>query len=441
MFLKKNKEDKRSIDLLTDELSKLEENKNKLNLNQYSNRTKPECSQIITRSPQKKTKLHGQSFLDQNTIAYPFKKDNIIEKHKIIESFENSIDNKIDNSEQIKLTSIYHDNLLNKCLTSVLSSISSIKIKQEFSFAFDTKNGYDVDKNINKINQDRLITLSNILKIHKFNCFAVLDGHGQNGHFIAELAAQYISNYFNDSLKYYISRNDFTKGKLTSLKGMINESEIYSKFINKNYAMIKTCIKETQTKIDESEYEIDFSGCTCCCLIQIDNHLICINIGDSRAIVIKSGKEITQLSNDHKPHMFKERRRIEESGGEVKKLNNNLGPDRVWVKDKHYPGIAMSRSLGDKFAKTIGVSCDPDIIEYALDENIDHYVIIASDGLWDHISNEEAEKIVTPCYMNNDSKLAVQLLIEASSVKCIKNKENIDDISIIVVFFPKQSWS
>lgn len=364
---------------------------------------------------------------------------------KVIEQFDTSFGNDTDTKDidMIYLATLYSEinhNHRHKCLTPIISlSTSSNKTnitKREFSFASESKNGLDIHTKIKKTNQDRLITLSHILKLNQFNCFGVLDGHGQNGHFIAELASQYISNYFIDSLKYYISRNEFNKGKISSLKGILNESEIYSRLSNKNYSMIKTCIKETQTKINESEYEIDFSGCTCCCVLQAGHHLICVNIGDSRAILIKSSKEIIQLSNDHKPSAAHERRRIEEFGGEVKRMSNNAGPERVWVKNQKYPGIAMSRSLGDKIAKAIGVSYEPDILDYTLDDNKDQYVVIASDGLWDYVSNEQVEKIVSPCYMNNDSKLAVKLLIEASSAAHIKSNTNIDDISIIVGFFP-----
>ncbi len=35
------------------------------------------------------------------------------------------------------------------------------------------------------------------------------------------------------------------------------------------------------------------------------------------------------------------------------------GPFRVWVKTQNYPGLAMSRSIGDLCAGKIGVTCDP----------------------------------------------------------------------------------
>lgn len=58
-----------------------------------------------------------------------------------------------------------------------------------------------------------------------------------------------------------------------------------------------------------------------------------------------------ELSKDHKPDQEVERTRIELAGGHVDSYHSangaQLGPYRVWVKGAAYPGLAMSRSLGD----------------------------------------------------------------------------------------------
>jgi serine/threonine protein phosphatase PrpC len=58
------------------------------------------------------------------------------------------------------------------------------------------------------------------------------------------------------------------------------------------------------------------------------------------------------------------------------------------------PGLAMSRSLGDSVAATVGVIPDPDIQEHRLTPD-DKFLIIASDGIWELISNEKAVSIVS----------------------------------------------
>ena len=48
------------------------------------------------------------------------------------------------------------------------------------------------------------------------------------------------------------------------------------------------------------------------------------------------------------------------------------GPFRVWMKGCDYPGIAMSRSIGDKIAHNIGVINEPEIMEFTSDELKNH---------------------------------------------------------------------
>jgi serine/threonine protein phosphatase PrpC len=71
-----------------------------------------------------------------------------------------------------------------------------------------------------------------------------------------------------------------------------------------------------------------------------------------------------QLTRDHKPELEDEYERIINSGGAVEQFMDNgkgLGPNRVWVKNEIFPGLAMSRSIGDYIASTVGVTCVPGI--------------------------------------------------------------------------------
>lgn len=77
--------------------------------------------------------------------------------------------------------------------------------------------------------------------------------------------------------------------------------------------------------------------------------------------------EAIQLSKDHKPNDKEERARIEKCGGKVEKCIEKgikIGPYRVWKKGESYPGLAMSRSIGDLVASKIGVICIPGIRKY-----------------------------------------------------------------------------
>lgn len=47
-------------------------------------------------------------------------------------------------------------------------------------------------------------------------------------------------------------------------------------------------------------------------------------------------------------------------------MGQNLGPMRVWLMDQDAPGLAMSRSLGDYIAHSVGVATDPEVMRFEL---------------------------------------------------------------------------
>lgn len=83
-------------------------------------------------------------------------------------------------------------------------------------------------------------------------------------------------------------------------------------------------------------------------------------------------------------------------------LNNDepIGPLRVWLKDQQYPGLAMSRSLGDQVAHSVGVISIPEIQQFILEEE-DKFLVIASDGVFEFLSNEDIANIIMPYYKAN----------------------------------------
>ena len=108
---------------------------------------------------------------------------------------------------------------------------------------------------------------------------------------------------------------------------------------------------------------------------------------------------------------------------------------RVWVKGEDYPGIAVSRSIGDEVASTVGVDSTPEIIEKSL-EGDEKFIVVASDGIWEFLSNERVKDIVTPFYVNNDPSGACEKLIEEASKLWENDGSARDDITCILYFFP-----
>ncbi len=296
-----------------------------------------------------------------------------------------------------------------------------------------------IEKNnyIQKINQDKILVLKNILKINNFSIFSVFDGHGPDGHLISKLCSEIIEKTFTNSTNFYIPRNSNFE-HLKSLKNYLNSTDIYTKLKENNYFFIKNLIKNIQNSIETSDNDFLFSGSTLCQLILFENKLISINIGDSKAILIKNEKETINLTTEHKPNLFSEKIRIEQNGGEIKRLNAQT-PFRVYVKNQNYPGIAMSRSLGDKISKKIGVCFEPEIKEFEIENS--KGIVLASDGVWEFVDNEIVCEIFFECYyLKNGEKMFVEKLYEFSKEQFLKREISVDDISIVVVFFGKNCF-
>jgi len=102
--------------------------------------------------------------------------------------------------------------------------------------------------------------------------------------------------------------------------------------------------------------------------------------------------------------------------------------------DEDKPGLAMTRSLGDIIAKKIGVISEPDIFEYEIKQN-DKFIVIASDGIWEYLTNEEVVNIISSYYINGDVESATEELIKNAKSKWEElRKDTIDDITVIVIF-------
>jgi serine/threonine protein phosphatase PrpC len=310
------------------------------------------------------------------------------------------------------------------------NAVHKTNIKGLLKYAYKTQTGQKENK-IQKINQDYILIKTNINNILDFNMFAVLDGHGENGH----LASSYVGEFIYRKIIECQQPNN----KLT------NQKDMYNKLKNNNYEIIKNAFISAETDLKTKNINYNDSGTTCCLVIQIGNNIICANTGDSRSILIKSIKNKTSntyykhiaLSNDHKPINDKERKRIELSGGKVEQSIRNgkiCGTYRVWAKNGNYPGLAVSRTIGDLNASCLGVIPEPEVKEYIIDDNC-KYIIIASDGLWDVIDNKTVVEITKEYYEEGDPDKLCEELVNEATIIWEQQEGNIDDISVIAAFF------
>ena len=282
-----------------------------------------------------------------------------------------------------------------------------------------------------KINQDSYIVLTNINGIKDFNIFGVLDGHGGEG----QLVSQFVSKYLQAEFQTH------------SLIGNLKTSDaIYTRLCHKDFDIIKDIFIYADQALRDQDIDSKNSGTTCVLVIQIGEHIICANVGDSRAVLVFDEKndsnldyiKLFPLSVDNKPERPEERERIMKMGGTVEKIlnkyGNGVGPYRVWVKNKDFPGLAMSRSIGDFIGKGVGVIPDPEIIECNL-SIYSKYIVICSDGVWEFLNNEDVMKLGKKYYLENNPRGFCEELIDTSITHWRKEDVVIDDITVVTVFF------
>ena len=148
--------------------------------------------------------------------------------------------------------------------------------------------------------------------------------------------------------------------------------------------------------------------------------------------------DIIPLSLDYKPELPEETNRIIKAGGEVEQLKDEygegLGPYRVWAKGKDYPGLAMSRSIGDLKGKSIGVIPDPGILEYNLNSST-KFIVAGSDGIWEFLDNQTVINLGKKFYLENKASDYCHELVSKAFNEWKKNEKIVDDITAVIVFF------
>eukprot|EP01038_Epipyxis_sp_PR26KG_P011038 gene11038-14822_t len=263
-----------------------------------------------------------------------------------------------------------------------------------------------------KINQDRGCIAYPYNSKKNEALFVVLDGHGEQGDKVSEFVMRQI---------------------VVSLEKDPKLNTDPAAALKNTFVMTNTALMVTQIKYMTS-------GCTCVAVYVKENKLYVSNVGDSRAVMAyKNEKGVTtarDLSRDHKPDDPEEQARIEKWGGYVCPAPEPGLSARVYLDpDFTMIGLAMSRSLGDHAVKAIGVIPEPEITIFDLNQS-DKYMIMASDGVWEFISSQEAVDIVDR-NIDHGVEKACQVLIERAAQRWQEEEGDYrDDITAIIVKFP-----
>lgn len=247
--------------------------------------------------------------------------------------------------------------------------------------------------------------------------FAVFDGHG--GPEAADFAAHHMADIMYKHVK--AAGDDVETGLIKGFKQ--TERDVL--------------INSLQTGASD--------GCTACTVSIIGNTLWVANAGDSRCVLARDGKAVA-LSTDHRPDVTSERHRIEANGGQIEQRGVTrpslccfsskelkVGSHRLWP-----GGFSVSRALGNinyklpcrgRVSSSKILVADPEIIEHRIAPD-DQFVIVASDGFWDAVDNEEAVKMV----LKHQKSLDVKQIAEKMVAKSYRNGSN-DNITVLIAFF------
>lgn len=229
--------------------------------------------------------------------------------------------------------------------------------------------------------------------------FGIFDGHG--GSKAAEFAATRLGKNILDC---------------------VGQGETETETQTESEKLIEEKIREGYLATDEEFLRSEnAAGGTCCATALIQQgKLIVSNVGDCRAVISRGGVA-EALTIDHTPVREDEKIRIEAQGGYVDCCSG------VW---RIQGSLAVSRAMGNQHLKQ-WVTAEPDTKIIDIQPDCE-FLILASDGLWDKASNQEAIDIVRPFVSAPTDKAhiarACKKLVELST-----SRGSSDDTSVMII--------
>ncbi|KAI3871759.1 hypothetical protein MKX03_011183 [Papaver bracteatum] len=276
----------------------------------------------------------------------------------------------------------------------------------------------------------------------RFHFFGVYDGHGCSH--VATSCKQRLHQVVKEEIENGCKEESDLKWESImerSFSRVDREVTEWSSNSNTSSLLLNaSCRCELQTP------KCDAVGSTAVVSVVTPDQIIVSNCGDSRAVLCRGGKAVP-LSVDHKPDRPDELVRIQEAGGRVIYWD---GPRVLGV-------LAMSRAIGDNYLKPYVIS-EPEITITSRTAE-DDCMILASDGLWDVVSNETACNIARMCLngqgpimpLTNDGYEANMLTNGSNSsdkacsdaalllTKLALARHSTDNVSVVVVNLRKET--
>ncbi|KAF3567652.1 hypothetical protein DY000_02010949 [Brassica cretica] len=285
------------------------------------------------------------------------------------------------------------------------------------------------------INQDAMIVWEDFMSEDVTFC-GVFDGHGPFGHLVARkvrdtlpVKLQYFFHALQSKQNGRFRRSSSKSAVQEAVKEGSDEDKLKGLWGEAFFKSFKAMDKELRERISPSSM---FS----LVLIVQGSNLFMGNIGDSRAILGSKDSNdtmvATQLTVDLKPDLPREAERIKRCKGRVFALQDEPEVSRVWLPFDDAPGLAMARAFGDFCLKEYGVISIPEFTHRVLTDK-DQFIVLASDGIWDVLSNEEVVDIVA----SSSSRASAARILVNSAAREWKLKyptSKMDDCAVVCLF-------
>ncbi|KAJ1442775.1 PPM-type phosphatase domain [Sesbania bispinosa] len=282
----------------------------------------------------------------------------------------------------------------------------------------------------------------------------VYDGHGWNGHIVSKLVNSRLPSLILSQKSAFAEFDKIENGYYNTPNYIgTAEDDLASENFHKWKKAIISAFRVMDKEVKlQKNLDCSCSGTTAVIVIRQkhiitiisynnkqDEGLIIANLGDSRAVLgtIHDEKlQAIQLTTDLKPELPREADRIRRYQGCVYAIKEEPHVQRVWApNNENSPGLAMSRAFGDFILKDYGVIATPDICYHPLTSN-DQFIVLATDGVWDVLSNEEVASIV---WMVDTEEEAARAVVEAATAAWKKKypSSKVDDCTVVCLFLQK----
>ncbi|XP_050215263.1 probable protein phosphatase 2C 65 [Mercurialis annua] len=308
------------------------------------------------------------------------------------------------------------------------------------------------------VNQDAMTVWEEFIGTKDMFFCGVFDGHGPYGHKVARHVRDTLPSRLSaaiklsqaNTIKYQTENGDGDDSDDTNSEESKDSDNSDNNNKKKNGTMMLSsweasfvkCFKDMDEELSlDASIDSFCSGTTAVTVVKQGCHLIIANLGDSRAVLCTRGNGSqlvpVQLTVDLKPNIAGEAERIKNSNGRVFAMAEEPEVFRIWMPDEDCPGLAMARAFGDFCLKDYGLISTPEVSYRRLTKN-DEFVVLATDGIWDVLSNYDVIRIVASARKRS---MAAKMLIKYA-VRAWRSKYpgcRVDDCAVICLFLKSRT--